>query len=548
MVVVRVTRVAGETLADEGLRAGATRLDVEVLGAADETGTGETVRVSRVVVEVLADEPPTAAATRLDVEIVGSADTAGTGETVRVTRISGEVLLAEPPTAAATRLDVEVLGAAAEAGTGETVRVTRIVGEVLSRQGSAGPVSPLALNTDSEIFLHNWVNNATLRSSFLNDVRISPISGAESRRGLRIKPDRTMQLQWITNENERLDRLEVFLRRITDERFQVPIYMDQQELDQAYLSSASTINVNTRLGRFFQGARVVIVRLDACNQYVGHSFHLVQTLTSTSLTFTTTLGVAVPVNSLVLPVMDCEVLLEHETDYQAAKTAVTTLEVREVAGASALPALKSDNPAGFPVFDLRPIFTIEPDWIQGMKRGRSRQGDSYKQGRTELTFKAADRSRVTHEFLLTGKRDEMWPCIEFFDTRRGRLRSFWLTDQEQTFTISAIDATGNFVSVFEIGDFTDFNEEWDWLGLKMADGTEYVREVITVQQVLTVFRLTVNPPLPASLNVGDVVRVARARVTRFASDELVETWNHTGYMSTRLRFIEALNERDAPII
>lgn len=292
----------------------------------------------------------------------------------------------------------------------------------------------------------------------------------------------------------------------------------------------------------------MIVRLDACNQYVGHSFHIIQTLTNSTLTFTDTLGVAVPVGSLVMPVMDCEIALDHEPVYQGAKTVVVMLEVQEVAGISALPALKSDNPAGFPVFNQRPIFTVEPDWIQGMKRGRSRQGDLYGQGRTELVFKAADRSRVTHEFLLTGDREDMWPVVEFWETRRGRLRSFWLTDQEQTFNPVEIDATGNFVSVSEIGDFDDFNEEWDWVGIKMADGTEFVREVVTVQQVLTVFRLTVTPPLPVNLPVAQVVRLARARTTRFASDELVESWTHTGYMSTRLRFLETLNERDAPII
>lgn len=544
MVTVRVSRVVAETLADEGSVAGATRLDVDVAGATGEANA-EAAQVSRVVVEVLAAEVPTASATRLDVDVAGATSEAN-GGTVQASRLVVEVLAGEEREAAVTRLDVDVAGATDEAN-GAIVRVSRLVGEALARQGTAGPVVPLALNEDSEIFLHNWADNAQMTSAYFNDVRYSPVTGAESRRGLRIKPDRFLRLQWIVNEEARLDRLEVFLRRITDTRFQVPIYMDQVELSTAYGSGVSTIDMNTRRGRYFIGARVVIVQLDACNQYASHSFHTISDLTNSNLTFTAALGVAVPAGSLVMPVMDCEVLLDHETRWSAAKTAVVTLEVQEVAGSSALPPLKSDNPAGFPTLYGKPVFTFDPDWIQGMTRGRSRLGERYQQGKTELVFKAADRSRVTHDFLLTGDREEMWSLVEFFDTRRGRLRTFWLTDQERTFECAEIDASGNFVGIEELGNLADFNEEWDYVGIRFADGTEYVREVVTVQQVLTVFRLTVTPALPAGLDAAQVVRVARARPTRFETDELVENWFHTGYMSTRIRMVETLNERDAPI-
>ena len=46
------------------------------------------------------------------------------------------------------------------------------------------------------------------------------------------------------------------------------------------------------------------------------------------------------------------------------------------------------------------------------------------------------------------------------------------------------------------------------------------------------------------LSIGDVVRVARARLVRFATDEFVETWEHTGYMTAGINVIEVLNEED----
>jgi hypothetical protein len=225
-----------------------------------------------------------------------------------------------------------------------------------------------------------------------------------------------------------------------------------------------------------------------------------------------------------------------------------------VAGASQLPPVKSDTPSGGQTFEDVPIFDYDPDWIQGIEKGRIRDGQKFRQGRTNKITTNAARSREWHKLNLTGLRGacadtaraDVWRVVEFFDTRRGRLRSFWHIDQEQVWEIESIDAGGTFIGVNEFGDFDDFEAELEgeWIGLVMKDGTMYVREAVTVQQVLTVYRITVSPDLPAGLDVNDVVRIARARRSRFDKDELEERWKHSGYMGTTVEIIETLEEKN----
>jgi hypothetical protein len=546
MVEVRISRESVEVLADEGTVGSVNRLDAQVLALGDST---DEVQASRVAIEVLGAEPPVGAATRLDAQVLALGDSP---DEVQISRVVIEVLGTGDAEAAVSRLDASVL---ALGDSPAEVQISRIAGEALARQGSAGPVVPLALVDDAYVFLHNWATQAKLSTSFRTDVSISPDSGAESRRGLGVKPTRTLDLEWTIcdrnsvtgiNSLEQLERLEVLLRHLGDQRFQVPIYMDQQELDAAYLSTATTINVRTDQGRFFPGARIAIVQLDFCGQPVSHSFHQISDMTNTALTLTSTLGVAVAAGSLVFPVMDCEIVLDVTADYTTARVPSVKLTVTEAPGASQLPPIKSDNPSGAELaHDDRPVWYEEPDWTRGISKGRSRQGNRNRGGRADFVSVEGDRSRQTHRFEVTGNRDTIWGALEFFETRRGRLRSFWHIDQDQYFELVDIDAGGTFVGISENDlDLADTQEEFDALGLVMSDGKHYVTDVSSILQILTVFRFSFGNPLPAGLLAADAHRVARARLVRFDTDEFVETWEHTGYGTAGINIIEVLNEQD----
>jgi len=555
VVAVRISRESIEVGAEAPATAGVTRLDAEVAILAKETGTGRAA-VSRVSIEVLARNPPVASVTRLDAEVAVLAKETGTGRAA-ISRESIEVGARVIKRASVTRLDSEVAILAKEAST-DDVRVTRLSWEALAHRSASGRIEPLALADGIEVFLHNWVDEAVLSTRYMTDVSVSPNSGAESRRGLMLKPERTLSLLWQIHANDstllnRFDRLLVMLRKLTDERIAVPLYMDQRELAAAYSLSASTVFLNTSQGRWFTGARVVIVQLNYQGGYGSHSFHIIESMEDDRLNFEDPIGVNVAAGSLIIPMIDCEVILEAKGKYETARNIAVKLELMEVAGASQLPPVRSDTPAETPTHDDIPIFDYDPDWVGGIEKGRVRDGQKYGQGITSRVYRAATRSKEWHKLDMTGlrscssaPRDDIWRVVEFFDSRRGRLRTFWHIDQEQLWTVDGIDAGGAFVGIDQFGDFSDFEAELEggWIGLVMSDGTFYVREAVTVQQVLTVYRITVNPALPAGLNAADVVRVARARRSRFDKDELEEHWKHTGYMATNVEIIETLEETD----
>ncbi len=555
MVTVRVSRESIEVGALAPATAGVTRLDSEVSVLAKED-VGGTARVSRVCIEVLAKRSPTASVTRLDSEVSVLAQEASTGD-VLISRQSIEVGARVIKRASVTRLDSEVSVLAKQFSV-EDVRISRISIESLARRGASGLVEPLPLADGIEVFLHNWVDEAELTTRYMTDVSVSPNSGAESRRGLVLKPERTLSLLWQIHacdefSRNRLDRLLVMLRKLTNERIAIPLYMDQRELSAAYDSTDSTVFFDTSKGRWFTGARVVIIQLDYAGSYASHSFHIIESMEDDRLNLDATIGVDVAAGSLIIPMIDCEVTLEAKAKYFTALSAAVKMEVMEVAGASQLPPVRSDTPSGTPTFDEVPIFDYDPDWVQGIEKGRVRDGQRYQQGRTTRVYTAAERSREWHKLNFSGLRDcgsiereDIWRVVEFFDTRQGRLRSFWHIDQEQIWEADSIDAGGAFIGITEFGDFTDFEDELEggWIGLVMKDGTQYVREAVNVQQVLTVYRITVDPVLPAGLDVNDVVRVSRARRSRFDKDELQERWKHTGYMGTSVEIVETLNETD----
>lgn len=559
MVAVKVSRQSLEAGALAPAQAAAGRLDAEVATPLQAATSGK-AQVTRMTAEVCGRNPGTARVTRLDAEAATKLQAPTSGK-AQVTRMSAEVGARNLKIAVATRLDAEV-ATRLQASTAGRALVSRITAEVAAHRGASGPVEPLPLASGIEVFLHNWASEAVLRTSFLTDVSVAPASGAESRRGLVSKPQRTLSLSWHQYGDDgaqraRIDRLLVMLRKLTDERVAVPLYMDQVELAASYGSGVDTIFFDTSKGRYFLGARVVIVQLDYAGQYKSHSFHLIEDLQDDRLVFTANLGVAVPAGSLVMPMIDCEVTLEAKSKLVSALMYQVDLELVEVAGASQLPPVKTDMPTNAQVFSDAPIFEYEPDWLDSIETGRNRQGERYQQGRTSLVWAAAGRSRQTHAMSFTGlrgacapsTRDDIWRIVEFWETRRGRLRSFWLIDQEQVWTPASIDPTGNFVGVNEIGNFADFQAELqgEWIGLVMADGTEYVRQAVTVQQVLTVFRITVSPVLPTNLDVTQVVRISRGRRTRFDSDELEERWSSAGYLSTQLSFLETLEEKNVSI-
>lgn len=549
MVAVRTSRVVGEVIRKVSSWSGATRQVVEVGGTSGHASS-QAARCSRVVGQVMARTPKTRSVTRVSVE-VGATSGHASSQAVQATALNGQVLSRNPHTAAATRQSIEV-GATSGHLSAQPARTSRFVGQVISRL-RATPVVPLPLPANLDVFFHNWAQQIKMSTTYQTDVTTSPVTASEERRGLVPRPKRALSLKWTKNQTTELDRILVFLRRMTEERLSVPLYQDHTDLLADLTNVTVVVPMDTTKGRFHTGGRVVLAEVDYALHFTGTKyFRRIVAMQDDHIEIDAPIGVSIQANAggrswQIMPMIDVEKQLAVEGRFKNGVLMDVELTAEEVLGPSALPPWAADIAPGFPDFRGYPIFNLAPDWSNDVQFGYDHPGEVISTGRSQFVYVAGDRARYALNVRLIGDRALGRTAIKFHDSRLGRLRPWWQLDEEYIWTVLAFNGTGDFIDVAPIGRFADFADRFSFVGLEMADGTRYVREVVNVQDLTTIWRITVDPQLPGSLNPADVVHVARARLVRNTSDSVSEEWVHGELYQSEFSSIEVLDEGQAPI-
>lgn len=537
MVQVNLTREQLETLAKTAAQAGLRKQGVEGVIQSDSSATQ--INVSREQLETLAKTLAQGGLRKQGVE--GVIDAKSTVTQTNVSRYQIEVLVRNGALAGVRKQGVEGVVSSASLSTTQ-VNTSRHQFEILAKRGP-DPVIPLALVTNADFFLHNWADEVLMSSAFQTDVSFSPQTGAEDRRGLASKPARTLSFRWNRNETDRIDRVLVACRAMTEQQFQMPLYQDQVEATVVSAATQPIVTMPTNRGRFFLGARVAIVHMSG-SQVGSVEFHAISNLTNISILLDANLTTAVAVGDLIFPVIDCEIELDVSETWEHQRLIEVKMEVSEVIGASQLPALATDTPVETPTYLSIPIFTAAVDWSQPITRGYSRIGSKYRRGRKDVVYTGASRARLTEKYALTGDRDYGWGVLRFAESRRGRLRSFFQIDQEFLWTIQ--DAAGITINVDKLGQFADFNIALldGYVGFELTDGTQIVRKVTNIQAFPSSWRITLTDALPFAITPSSVVRFTRARIVRQLSDSFDEHWSHSQYFAAQWSTLEVLREQE----
>jgi hypothetical protein len=548
MVAVEVTRLVGQVIRAATDKAGATRQTLEVGGQRTHT-TSEAVQATRVTGQTLRETTPAAGVTRQSLE-VGATGGHTSSEVVQASRLVGQVLFGPEAEVAVTRQTLEV-GATRDHASAQDVLATRLTGQVIGRV-SALPVVPLDMEfpDDTDFFVHNWVSKLTMDTIFRTDVVTSTLTAAEERTVLLPRPYRTLRLAWTREGQEELDRLLVTLRRFTHHRMPIPLYQDETPLLQDIDALDTTIYFDTTDGRFFQGGRIAIVELDHNHLPTGTVYYRrMQQVFGNRAVIDSELNVDVDLTSYggwsVFPMMDCETLRKPRWRLRTDGIFEVKLEMREVYGASSLPPWDADIPAGFEEHDDYPIFNLEPDWVKTPKAGLHHPGEDFSLGLSRVVYNIGDRPRTTADYFLRMDRDDAKSYIKFMESRLGRARPFWEVDQETIWDVIGFSPTGDFIDFSTIGQFDDLEvPNWTQVGLIYED-TVYVRDVVSVQDLNAIWRVTVDPQLPTTLTMDGLLRFSRAHLVRNQKDSIRETWISTNVMETKYRTLEVLEEGDA---
>ncbi|CAK9074220.1 Uncharacterized protein (Fragment), partial [Durusdinium trenchii] len=514
--------------------------------AVDSGGAGE-LRLHRTGVEVLFQPIPKLAVSRMSYE--AAVDSGGAGD-LRLHRLGVEVLFSCPPELAVSRVSYEAV--ADSAGAGE-LRLHRTGIELLARTGVPNPTpAPLAANL--EFFLHNWVDEIEIETAYSTDITRSPDTNAEQRRSLIQRPERTMTLRWETFDLNEAAAMQRLLRRMTDETMQIPLYPDVANLETITGVADTTIFGNFNDRRFYAGARVVIFQTDEPNgnTYLDRTEPIVRTiqsLTADSLTLTASVPQGLlPFRTSIVPLIDCEVVLEPETTQLTTDKYTVQMTVRELKGPNGLPPSAVGLPSGFPVQLNRPVWQIEPNWVNGVKVRYKRYGSEARQGRRLVPQKEGPRYvQETDYDLFPLTRAEYFNVCTMFDSRRGRGMSFWHVDRE--FELQIADTDPTFIDVIPFGTFADFNELWTeqniGAGIVMKSGFVHVVQINTVVDNGSTWRLTTvaGQFLPDPIDLTQVDYFARARISRFREDSMRERWRTGEVAEVRLKVIECMNEK-----
>lgn len=543
MVATRISRFAIEVLADAPSEAALHRQSAEVVVAEGDADTG-LLLISRFAVEVMGDTPQIAALHRQSAEVVAEEAAADSSASMKVARFAIEALADTPDYVSLHRQSAEIAVVASEADASAAMKIVRFAIEVL------GDVQPTVTARDLpiglELPLHDWSVPFEVETSFRTDIQMAE-TVAEKRRGLSDKPYRLLKARWLAGNRAEADRAIRMIRKATAVEGGAALYADQVTLDVTVGSVPSTtIYVDTTERRFYIGGHVALVEVDRHGHATGEvEFRKIEERYSDRLVLDSGVSSMTAGLWLVMPVVNIDRVFNPSWALNTDRILNTTPGVIETFGKSALPPADSGLPYGFSEVDGLPIWDIEPDWSEAPTGGYKLEGDFEDSGRSQIAVALGDRARALSDGSYLMRRADWWRALRFHNSRRGELLPFLKLDQESIFDVVSIDPSGLFVSIDPFGDVDDFSAELTYLGLVMSDGRYLVREVVTVQDIFGVWRVTLATALPSSLDAADVVRVAPARVVRFAEGAMKESWITTDIVKVSgLSTIELLREGD----
>ena len=550
MVTVRVSRLSAQILAKALATAATMRQEMEA--AAEEAATTAAVRVSRVGAQVLAKAPATVATQRQEME--AAAQEAESTAAVRVSRVGVQLLAKTPANVGVTRQEME---AVATDGTGAVpVRVSRVGVQILMKRPQAAPV-PIALAAFLALFKHNWVTRPQVTSTWLTAISRNQTTLAETRRGQRGKPVRTLTYAYTVQRAD-VTLLVTQLRRHTSTRMQVPFYPEHRNVTGG-ASGQAFLDVDTTSRRFVAGGRVAIYPNCTDRELAPGDVdvYTIDTVFPNQLQMTTDLTDTYNTTYDVVPLVDVEKQPEILTRQITDQVFEVDIEYQEIAGPSMLdPSQGVSQPAGWHSYAGLPIWdpTELVQWTEQHETLYRRPGTDEFVGRKRRIITVGTKELQIQRFNLFLQRADHWKTLQFFDSRMGRLLPFWEVDSEHRWTLAA--ASGTFIDVvpddgdFDLG-FKDLVESTGYFGIVLQnDAAVYVRKISTVTVFGGQWRLTLDGGEPAmpTVNVNEVERIGVVRLKRFDSDTFTEEWDTNELCFASMTTIELVAEQDIDII
>jgi len=393
------------------------------------------------------------------------------------------------------------------------------------------------------LLLLNWDDGIQITSEYQVDV-IRASTVGEERRLLADRPNRVQTVKHSGLSAAEMTRTLMNLFRHGSTQVPIPLYSDHSRVTAAAINE---IFCETAYRRFFAGQRFVICDFDANSRPQNVEWGTIQAVQSTHLVPDTPLSNVYADGARVYPMIDAELVFRDEADLINDELGELFLTVREIPGPSTLPPTMSGLPTGWSVYGDYPIFDASPEASFGYKPGMLRVGTQTQQGRGHVIYAAGERPQATHELTYRGlSRASVWPLIEFFDSRRARLRAFWFVSPVAMWEAIAIDASS--VTITGVGNLEDIEDFFDYIAIVERDGTINIRGIDNVVLVGDDFRVDFDEVLSVVPSLANIRRTTAAHLVRFEKNSMRETWTTDGICDIQFGMIELLREIEVTVI
>ena len=323
------------------------------------------------------------------------------------------------------------------------------------------------------------------------------------------------------------------------ERLPIPLQSDISFLTAAVLASAITISCDTSDRRIYKGARILIAKLSTDHMPVDLSFNRILSFTPTTITFEEAIGFAYPIDSLVIPLIDCHLSINQSGALITDHHFNIPFTYKEVEGPSALPrrALSSS----YVLHEGDPIFFPAHDWSSQPALSIRRPGTEFASGNATVITTRGSKSEIDFTIDINAlTRAEAIDIISLFEDRLGRTRTFWFVNLLSLWDVTAITTTT--IDVDKSSSIALVLSEIEYVGVITKLGAIQIRAIDTIVDVSGIFRITLDTALSPAITLAEVTKVAPAYKVRFAEDGLVEEWSTDQTCSMSLRLKELVNE------
>ena len=348
--------------------------------------------------------------------------------------------------------------------------------------------------------------------------------GTEQRISVRDAPRQRIDFSVITEEGVPDTTLRLALFDWIGRVMGVPIWWEMRALSAPVAAGSNTISVSTLYGDFRVGGLVMVRGSEDEYEVLG-----VESMTNTSITFTSDLTGSYDTTAVVMPVRVAYASTQTSRERHpvgAARTSMsfTVIDNINIGDITGQPTYQGDvllDDANF-MDTTAPEGLDRPVTVVDTTSGKIYQGVK------------ADRARFqAHKRWLAHTQQEVWRIRRLLHHVHGGRRGFWLPSFRDDFEPTAdMGVSASSIRVRNVG-YTTFARERRPLGdlrITLNDGTIYTRQITasTVDGPDEVLSFDSALPNLSAIPVGDIHRVELIHRVRVADDRAKILHNYVG--------------------